>query len=205
MPFERLNWNLSDHQEAPKQEQNTPPQEGRQHVEPSKEEAVHQQESQQAEPKMLMASLMRRIGEERLKEEAIQELEQKGVYNRGESKPSLIAAQNMLLEMLYNRNLSAKLSHLAVELPEGQEKAYADNLSDDFFSYSMHLERQYQQNASTSDLGSQRYNGEPTAESYIEALANLHRADLMSEIEFESLKAEALRKVEEKRTGRSEA
>lgn len=158
-------------------------------------EYATEMEREGKERERVTEDFFKRINYGNLKLEAVQELEQKGLYSKNEHDHFLLSNPWAIESIVICRKLGRRLEELAGQL-QGAEKEQALQLSSESLARAFYEMNEYRYQAKQNDRGMERYNGELTALSSLNALEILRRFDIIGVEEFETEKRQIISAVE---------
>ena len=162
---------------------------------PDYDERLRQEKVENDKIESGVQEILTKIDAPKLREEALQEVKDKGLFLEDESLPVSSGQQKRLILLVEERKIAESAKKFADESLDEEEKKMAFELLNQCESNLYQLKLKYTVDARESDLKRELYNGEQTAESEIQALENLALAGIMTEEEVTTWKANLLDKL----------
>ena len=181
MSFEKIPVNMPTEEEKQKWENA-----------PDYDERLRQEKIETDKIENGIQEILTKIDAQKLRDEALQEVKDKGLFVEDESLPTSSDQQKRLLLLVEARKIAEGAKKFADESLNEEEKKMAFELLNQCESNLYQIKLRYTQDARQSDLKRELYNGEQTAESEIQALENLALAGIMTEDEARTWKTNLL-------------
>lgn len=184
MAFEKFEFNMPTEEEKQKWENA-----------PDYEERLRQEEIESDRVKSGIQEVLTKIDAPKLRDEALQEVKEKGLFDE-DASPVNIDAQRRLRLLVEERKIAESAKRLVTESLDEEEKGFAYELLNQCESNSYQLSLKHTQIARQNDMGRERYAGEQTAEAEVKALEELSAVGAIGENELSERKARLLDQLE---------